>query len=74
MIAMCGPIAKVISWPMVVAQNSIPLVRPWDTLYGLVVVSFTETLALVLLSVIQNRYVAARGLESTGKPNSPYKP
>jgi hypothetical protein len=29
-----GPVAWIASFPVVIAQNSVPLTRPWDTMFG----------------------------------------
>ncbi len=44
-----GPFAKVIASPVVFVQNAVSLVRPWDTMTGLFVVSLAEMFGVFLL-------------------------
>lgn len=57
-----GPLAKIVSLPVVWIQNSMPLARPWDTLVGIAVVSLLETAALIMaISVVRRRFGSPRG-------------
>jgi hypothetical protein len=58
-----GPIADYVSWPVVIAQNWVPLTRPWDTAFGIATISMMETAALVLCITVWHK-------RSTSKPAS----
>ena len=47
-----GPLASYVSQPVVIFQNSIPLVRPMDTFLGLALVALIETGAMILAKYV----------------------
>lgn len=55
-----GPVAQFVSWPVVVIQNSLPLVHPWDTFIGIVTISLIETIGLIFLLTLWRRICARK--------------
>jgi hypothetical protein len=45
--ALLAPVARIAAVPVVIAQNSVALARPWDTMFGTGIVSLIETSVLI---------------------------